>query len=145
MNMAPEFPADDIPDTVTLTEHLMRDHAWVSLENVNDVEAWLDLHDRELQQLIGKNPQAGYGVCFNLLHGGEIYLHTNSDGDILLDVTPDAAWVQPVLTAVTKVNPPRGQIWLIQGQVLMQLILGLNSLIASSRLVLQHAFRMQKF
>ena len=143
--MAPEFPADDIPDTVTLTEHLMRDHAWVSLENVNDVEAWLDLHDRELQQLIGKNPQAGYGVCFNLLHGGEIYLHTNSDGDILLDVTPDAAWVQPVLTAVTKVNPPRGQIWLIQGQVLMQLILGLNSLIASSRLVLQHAFRMQKF
>ena len=143
--MAPEFPADDMPDTVTLTEHLMRDHAWVSLENVNDVEAWLDLHDRELQQLIGKNPQAGYGVCFNLLHGGEIYLHTNSDGDILLDVTPDAAWVQPVLTAVTKVNPPRGQIWLIQGQVLMQLILGLNSLIASSRLVLQHAFRMQKF
>ena len=145
MNMAPEFPADDMPDTVTLTEHLMRDHAWVSLENVNDVEAWLDLHDRELQQLIGKNPQAGYGVCFTLLHGGEIYLHTNSDGDILLDVTPDAAWVQPVLTAVTKVNPPRGQIWLIQGQVLMQLILGLNSLIASSRLVLQHAFRMQKF
>ena len=143
--MAPEFPADDMPDTVTLTEHLMRDHAWVSLENVNDVEAWLDLHDRELQQLIGKNPQAGYGVCFNLVHGGEIYLHTNSDGDILLDVTPDAAWVQPVLTAVTKVNPPRGQIWLIQGQVLMQLILGLNSLIASSRLVLQHAFRMQKF
>ncbi|MFZ6693079.1 hypothetical protein [Undibacterium sp. SXout20W] len=142
--MAPEFPADDMPDTVTLTEHLMRDHAWVSLENVNDVEAWLDLHDRELQQLIGKNPQAGYGVCFNLLHGGEIYLHTNSDGDILLDVTPDAAWVQPVLTAVTKVNPPRGQIWLIQGQVLMQLILGLNSLIASSRLVLQHAFRIQK-
>ncbi|MFZ6848855.1 hypothetical protein [Undibacterium sp. RuRC25W] len=142
--MAPDFPADEASGSVSLTEHLMRDHTWVSLDNVNDVEAWLDLHDRELQQLIGKNPQAGYGVCFNLLHGGEIYLHTNSDGDILLDVTPDAAWVQPVLTAVTRVAPPRGQIWLVQGQVLVQLILGLNSLIASSRLVLQHAFRIQR-
>jgi len=144
MNMAPYFPTDEAPGSVSRTEHLMRDHPWVSLENVNDVEAWLDLHDRELQQLIGQHPQAGYGVCFNLLHGGEIFLHTNSDGDILLDVMPDAVWAQPVLSAVTKVAAPRGQIWLIQGQLLVQLILGLNSLIATSRLVLQHAFRIQK-
>lgn len=120
------------------------DLPWISLESVNDVEAWLDLHDRELQQLAGKNPQAGYGVCFTLLHGGEVYLHTNSDGDILLDVTPDAAWVNPVLSAVTQVPPPRGQIWLVPGQVLMQLILGLNSLIATSRLVVQHEYRIVK-
>jgi len=126
------------------TEKNYPDLPWVSLESVNDVEAWLDLYDRELQQLVGKNPQAGYGVCFTLLHGGEVYLHTNSDGDILLDVTPDAAWVTPVLTAVTQVSPPRGQIWLVPGQVLMQLILGLNSLIATSRLVVQHEYRIVK-
>ncbi|MFZ6754998.1 hypothetical protein ACO0KY_16630 [Undibacterium sp. Dicai25W] len=142
--MSSEFPADETAGTVSKTEYLLREHAWVSLENVNDVEAWLDLHDRELQQITGKNPQAGYGVCFHLLHGGEIYLHTNSDGDILLDVTPDAAWAEPVLTAVTRVALPRGQIWLVPGQVLVQLILGLNSLIAGSRLVLQHAYRIQK-
>ncbi|MBR7791100.1 hypothetical protein KDM87_00705 [Undibacterium sp. FT147W] len=126
------------------TEKNYPDLPWISLESVNDVEAWLDLYDRELQQLAGKNPQAGYGVCFTLLHGGEVYLHTNSDGDILLDVTPDAAWVTPVLTAVTQVSPPRGQIWLVPGQVLMQLILGLNSLIATSRLVVQHEYRIVK-
>ncbi|MFZ6724848.1 hypothetical protein ACO0K2_05065 [Undibacterium sp. MH2W] len=140
----PEFPADEVAGALPLAEHLMRDHPWISLDQVNDVEAWLDLHDRELQQLVGKHPQAGYGVCFNLLHGGEIYLHTNSDGDILLDVTPEAAWIQPVLTAVTRTAPPRGQIWLVRGDALIPLILGLNSLIASSRLVLQHAFRIQK-
>jgi hypothetical protein len=39
---------------------------------------------------------------------------------------------------------PRGQIWLVPGQVLMQLILGLNSLIATSRLVVQHEYRIVK-
>ena len=125
-------------------QQLLRDHQWVSLESTNDAEAWLDLHDRELQQLLGTQVSQGHGVCFSLLHGGEVYVHTNGDGDILLDVTPEAAWVQPVLTALTRMAAPRGQIWLIRGQILLQLILGLNSLIASSRLVLRHDYRVVK-
>ncbi|MBC3883630.1 hypothetical protein [Undibacterium griseum] len=125
---------------------LLKEHHWVALESSNDAEAWLDLHDRELQQLLGQQKShalQGQGVCFTLVHGGEIYLHTNSDGDILLDVTPEAEWAQPVLSAVTGTAPPRGQIWLLQGHLLVQLLIGLNSLIASSRLVLQHAYRMR--
>jgi hypothetical protein len=40
--------------------------------------------------------------------------------------------------------PPRGQIWILPQHVLMQLILGLNTLVASSRLVVRHEFRMRK-
>jgi hypothetical protein len=128
----------------SMEEKIYPELAWVSLENGNDVEAWLDLYDRELQQVVGKTPAEGYGVCFHLVHGGEVYLHTNSDGDILLDVTEEAAWVTPVLTAITRIPPPRGQIWLLPGDLLMPLILGLNSLIASSRLVASHAYRILK-
>lgn len=120
------------------------EHPWVSLETIQDVEAWMDLNDRELQQLIGNKPSVGHGICFSLVHGGEIYLHTNSDGDILLDVTPEAEWSAPVISATTQVVPPRGQIWILPQHVLLQLILGLNTLVASSRLVARHEFRMRK-
>lgn len=120
------------------------EHPWVSLETIQDVEAWMDLNDRELQQLIGNKPSVGHGICFSLLHGGEIYLHTNSDGDILLDVTPEAEWCAPVISATTQVVAPRGQIWILPQHVLLQLILGLNSLVASSRLVVRHEFRLRK-
>ena len=115
-------------------------HAWVSLESPQDVEAWMDLHDRELKQLLADKAGSGHGVCFTLAHGGEIFLHTNSDGDILLDVTPDAQWVEPVICACTGAPPARGQIWILPQHVLIELILGLNSLIASSQLVLRHEF-----
>lgn len=117
------------------------EHPWLPLLGPQEAEAWMDLQSRELQQAIGQKPTQGQGICFTLQHGGELYLHTNSDGDVLLDVTPEAAWVAPVITAVTQQPPPRGQIWLLPAHVLIQLILGLNSLIASSRLVLKHAYR----
>lgn len=125
-------------------ETVTPEHPWVSLETIQDVEAWMDLNDRELQQLIGNKASVGHGICFNLSHGGEIYLHTNSDGDILLDVTPEAEWIAPIISATTQVVPPRGQIWILPQHVLLQLILGLNSLVASSRLVLSHHFRLYK-
>ena len=125
-------------------ETVTPEHPWVSLETIQDVEAWMDLNDRELQQLIGNKASVGHGICFNLSHGGEIYLHTNSDGDILLDVTPEAEWIAPIISATTQVVPPRGQIWILPQHVLLQLILGLNSLVASSRLVLSHHFRLNK-
>lgn len=123
-------------DGMTLTEH-----AWLPLENGQEVEAWMDLQSRELQQALGQKHTQGQGICFNLSHGGELYLHTNGDGDVLLDLTLEAAWVAPLISAVTQQPPPRGQVWLLPGHLLIQLILGLNSLIASSRLVLQHRYR----
>ena len=120
------------------------EHPWVSLETIQDVEAWMDLNDRELQQLIGQKPTVGHGICFSLSFGGEIYLHTNSDGDLLLDVSAEAEWVAPVISATTKVVAPRGQIWILPQHVLLQLILGLNTLVSSSRLVIRHEFRTRK-
>ena len=121
------------------------DLPWVVLEDIHEAEAWLDLYNRELQQLIPAQQQSqGQGVCFTLLHGGELYLHTNSDGDILLDVLPEAAWAVPVLSAITGMQPPRGQVWLIAAEHLLPLVLGLNSLIASTRLVLQHDFGLRR-
>lgn len=117
-----------------------QEHPWVMLESIPELEGWMELHNQELQQLIGKKAAHGQGICFRLIHGGEVYLHTNSDGDILLDLTPEAAWAAPVITAVTQVQPPRGQIWALPQHVLIQLIAGLNSLIATSRLVIRHEF-----
>ena len=82
----------------------------------------------------------GQGICFELVHGGQIYLHTTSEGVLLLDVTPEAEWIAPIITASTHTAAPRGQIWIVPEDTLIQLILGLNSLIASSSILLQHDF-----
>jgi hypothetical protein len=124
------------------------EHPWISLETIQDVEAWMDLNNRELQELLdpklSQYGSQGQGICFTLAHGGEIYLHTNSEGDVLLDVSHEAEWVGPLISASTQVAMPRGQIWILPQHVLLQLILGLNSLIASSRLVLKHEYRARK-
>lgn len=117
--------------------------AWISLENAEAVEQWLDDRNRELQQLVGRRMSAGQGICFSLSLGGECYLHTNSDGDILLDVTKEAAWVTPVIAAATQTEPPKGSVWLLPNNVLAQLVLGLNSLIQSNRLVLTHSYKLR--
>ncbi|MFZ6645187.1 hypothetical protein ACO0LO_05680 [Undibacterium sp. TJN25] len=121
------------------------EYPWIVLSTTYDVEMWIDNYNRELQRCIdGKNP-IGHGVCFNLQYGGEIYLHTTSEGEIVLDVTPDAEWVAPVITASSRVQSPRGQIWALPGEVLTQLIVGLSPLIASTRLVLEHDFKIKKY
>ena len=121
------------------------DHPWIMLNSPAELEAWLELNNQELQQRIGKRATQGQGICFNLTLGGKIYCHTNQDGDILLDVSDDAEWVAPVITASAQVTAPRGQIWCLPQHSLIPVIMGLNPLIASSRLVTQHAFRIQKF
>lgn len=105
----------------------------------------MELNNQELQKLIGNRTTQGQGICFNLSLGGEIYFHTNQDGDILLDVSSEAQWATPVITACSQVVAPRGQIWCLPQHTLIAVIMGLNPLIASSRLVTQHAFRIQKF
>ncbi len=118
------------------------DIAWENLAGIVEADLWIAGHDHELQQRIANNAYpSGHGICFTLAAGGEIYLHTTGDGDILLDVTSDAAWAAPVITAATRVQPPVSQIWVLPGDTLTQLILGLNSLIATSRIVLSHRFK----
>jgi hypothetical protein len=116
---------------------------WIDLKTSYDVEAWIDNYNRELQRHI-KDPKAsGYGICFRLHHGGEIYLHTNAEV-ILLDVTPEAEWVTPVISAATEIQAPHAQIWALPEDRLTQLVLGLGNLIASSRIVLCHNYKAKK-
>lgn len=123
---------------------------WIDLKTTYDVEAWIDSYNRDLQQVIGNAGNIanqrlnGQGICFHLAYGGDIYLHTTSEGDVLLDVTPEAEWAAPVIAAATGTEAPGIQIWALPGHTLTQLVLGLSSLIASTRIVRKHDFRMKK-
>ncbi|MBR7801405.1 hypothetical protein [Undibacterium fentianense] len=121
------------------------EHPWIPLATLVEIEGWMELNNQELQKALENQHTEGQGICLSLVHGGEIYFHTNSDGDLLLDVTPEASWVQPAIIASTKATPPKGQIWILPQHALLPLLFGLNPLIGSSRLVLKHAFRIQKF
>lgn len=116
---------------------------WIHLDNTHDVEAWIDNYNWDLQRHL-KQADAGVGICFVLNHGGEIFMQTTSEGQILLDVTPDAEWVTPAITAATGVEAPGTQFWVLPGDVLTQLVLGLSGLIASSRTVIGHQFTARK-
>lgn len=117
---------------------------WNALHTTFDIEAWIDHLNRDLQRLLGNTPAPGAGVCFILGEGGEIFLHTTSEGNVLLDVTPEAQWVSPLLCAATGMPVPSTSLWVLSDQVLTQLILGLSPLIAASRLVTRHEFSLKK-
>lgn len=117
---------------------------WIHLKTTYDVEAWIDNYNRDLQRAVEKRNAAGYGICFCLSEGGEIYLHTMPEGEILLDVTPEAEWVAPLISAATQAAPPSSQIWALPGETLTQLVMGLSSLIGSTRIVLEHDYRIRK-
>lgn len=122
---------------------------WIVLNTTYDVEAWMDNYNRDLRRAVeqanaGRNA-SGYGICFRLAHGGEIYMHTDAEGNVLLDVTPQAEWVAPLIAAATGGEAPPSQIWALPGHTLTQLMLGLSSLIASTRIVLCHDFKMKKY
>src|SRR5690606_24156800 len=116
---------------------------WIALTSSQDIETWIDHYNRDLQRALGE-PAEGSGLCFRLTEGGEIFLHTTADGAILLDVTPEAEWVTPAIAAATGSAPPAGRIWALPGHVLTQLILGLSSLIATTRMVASHDFHGKK-
>lgn len=113
---------------------------WISLTTTHDVEAWIDQYNRDLQRNITKKNASGYGVCFTLVQGGQVFMHT-TDSAILLDVTPEAEWVAPVITAATGIDAPHSQIWVLPDDKLTQLVLGLSSLIASTSLVYSHGYK----
>lgn len=113
---------------------------WSGLETPADVELWIAEHNLSLQEHIAPH-ETGYGVCFTLDAGGEIYLHTTQDGALILDVTPEAEWVAPLIMAAANVaEAPPGSIWVLPDDKLIQLMIGLSSLIASSILVVGHNF-----
>lgn len=112
---------------------------WLALENAAEVELWIDEHNRSMQDNIARH-ETGYGVCFTLAEGGEIYLQTSSDGAVILDVTAEAQWVAPLIMAAARVEQPPGALWVLPDDKLIQLMIGLSSLIASSQLVVGHPF-----
>ncbi len=120
---------------------------WIVLKTTYDVEAWIDQYNRALRRHMenAKRNASGYGICFGLAEGGEIFLHTTPDGDVLLDVTPEAEWVAPLITAATRIEAPPSQIWALPGHTLTQLVLGLSTLIATTRLVSNHDFKLKKY
>lgn len=115
-----------------------RPRPWIALETAQDVEAWIDEHNSSLQEHIGPQ-ETGYGVCFTLAEGGNIFLQTSADA-VILDVEPDAHWVAPLICAATGAEEPAGSFWVLPDDKLVQLIIGLSSLVASTTLVSGHRF-----
>jgi hypothetical protein len=126
-------------------DELLRERPWIHWETTYEIEAWIDGYNRDLRRLV-KDPKAsGYGICFMLEAGGEVYMHTTPEGIVLLDVLPDAQWIAPILTAVTQMEEANSQIWTIPGDKLTQLILGLSSLVKSTRMVLRHDYKSKRY
>lgn len=132
---------------VTMTDIITSDDApaprfrpvpWSGLETPQDVELWIAEHNQSLVEHIGPQ-ETGFGVCFTLAVGGNIYMQTTGDA-IFLDVDGDAEWVAPLLTAATGAEQPVGQLWVLPEDRLVQLIMGLSPLIATTTLIVGHRF-----
>ncbi len=127
--------ADLPPDTAPPR---FRPVPWTPLSTPQDVDDWIDAHNRSLAEHIGPQ-ETGFGVCFTLTEGGNIYMQTLDDA-VVLDVEPDAAWVAPLIVAATRTPEPAGQVWVLPDHTLVQLIIGLSSLVHSTTLISGHRF-----
>ena len=120
-----------------------RPRPWEHLETPYDVEVWIEEHNRSMQDNIGAQ-ETGVGIRFTLAEGGDIYMQTSADGAVVLDVTPDAAWVSPLISAATGCETPASSLWILPDDKLIQLIVGLSSLVASTLLVVGHDFGLRR-
>lgn len=111
---------------------------WISLETPQDVELWIDEHNAAMQELI-RPQETGVGICFTLAEGGAVHMQTTEDA-IVLDIDEDASWIAPLVMAATGAEQPRGRIWVLPDDKLVQLILGLSMLVESTTLVTGHNF-----
>lgn len=118
---------------------------WIVLKTTYDVETWIDHQNRAIQQMMSSNKNSGWGICFGLAEGGDIYLHTTAEGEVLLDVTPEAQWVTPLIAVATQIDVPDTPIWILPGDRLTQLVFGLSTLIATTRLIVNHDFKVKKY
>jgi len=112
---------------------------WQHLETPGDVELWIAEHNHSMQENIGV-AEAGCGICFCLTAGGQVFLQTGADGAVMLELTAEAEWVAPLISAATRVAAPRSALWILPDDTLIQLVLGMSSLIATSVLVVGHRF-----
>ncbi|HAT29845.1 MAG TPA: hypothetical protein DCW29_03020 [Janthinobacterium sp.] len=120
-----------------------RPRPWEHLETPYDVELWIEEHNRSMQENIGP-AESGYGVCFSLTEGGDIFLQTSADGAVIVDVTADAEWVAPLISAATGGVASTSSLWILPDDKLIQLIVGLSSLVATSTLVVGHNFGLKR-
>lgn len=111
---------------------------WSPLETPQDVELWIEEHNRTMQELV-RPQETGVGVRFQLAVGGDIYMQTLDDA-VILDVEPDASWVAPLIMAATGAEQPSGQLWILPDDKLVQLLLGLSTLVETSLIVTGHNF-----
>ena len=111
---------------------------WTPLETPQDVELWIDEHNRAMQELV-RPQETGVGVRFHLEAGGDVTMQTAADA-VILDVEPDASWVAPLIMAATGAEQPAGTIWVLPDDKLVQLLLGLSTLVESSLIVTGHNF-----
>ena len=115
---------------------------WLRAQS-NDAELWIEEHNLALRELI-RPGETGYGVRFTRAAGGDIYMQTSADGAVVLDMTPDAAWVSPLISAATGCEAPDSSLWILPDDKLIQLIVGLSSLVASTLLVVGHDFGLRR-
>lgn len=115
-----------------------RPRPWDALETPQDVELWIEEHNQAMQELISPK-ETGAGIRFSLAVGGAITMQTAADA-VILDVEPEAEWIAPLIIAATGAEQPKGQIWILPADKLVQLILGLSSLVDSTILVTGHHF-----
>jgi hypothetical protein len=111
---------------------------WTALETPQDVELWIEEHNRTMQELV-KPQEMGVGVRFHLAPGGDVYMQTTADA-VILDVDPDAGWIAPLIMAATGAEQPSGSIWVLPDDKLVQLLLGLSTLVENSLIVTGHNF-----
>ena len=123
---------------------LLKPVPWTHLLTVYEAEGWIEFFNQDLQKNVLRTNAAGYGFCFTLAAGGDIFVHTTQEGYVLLDVTPDAQWAAPVIAAAANVAQPDTQVWHFPDDRLVQFVLGLSSLVASTTMVLQHDFNLKK-
>ncbi len=136
MNLPKSFPAPADPQLLALSER----HSWISLENLPEVEAWINLQQDELHSLITAT-ELQAGVYFQMQPEGEVFLYTNQDGDISLELSLTAEWLQALLAAIYPQAKHLGRIWHFPADCLVTLIWGLNSLILHSQLVIRKSKR----
>jgi hypothetical protein len=127
-----------LPMTPSNDRPRFRPAPWTHLETPQDVELWIEEHNQAMQELISPK-ETGYGICFTLAPGGNIYMQTAVDA-VILDVEPDAEWIAPLIIAATGAEPPKGRVWVLPNDKLVQLIIGLSSLVESTLLVTGHKF-----
>ena len=115
-----------------------RPRPWVELLTPQDVEAWIEEHNACMQEMIGPR-ETGAGIRFELAPGGSLTMQTQEDA-VMVDLDTDAEWIAPLIVAATSVEPPKGRLWVLPADRLVQLILGLSTLVSSTILVTGHTF-----